>query len=104
VSDIAQAHLQAVKLCSSIDSGTFKVYNLGTGKGFSNLEIARSVEQVTGTNVNCEFGSRRLGDPDELVADPTKFIKDTEWNPQHSDLSTIVSTTYNWMKKHEMVS
>jgi UDP-glucose-4-epimerase GalE len=104
VSDIAQAHLQAVELCNSIDNGTFRAYNLGTGQGFSNLDIARSVEQATGIDVNYEFGPRRLGDPDELVADPTKFIKDTEWNPQHSDLSTIVSTTYNWMKKHEMVS
>jgi UDP-glucose-4-epimerase GalE len=104
VSDIAQAHLQAVELCNSIDNGTFRAYNLGTGQGFSNLDIARSVEQATGIDVNYKFGPRRLGDPDELVADPTKFIKDTEWNPQHSDLSTIVSTTYNWMKKHEMVS
>ena len=99
VSDIAQAHLQAVNLCDSLDKTTFRAYNLGTGQGFSNLEIARTVEEVTGFKLNSQFGPRRLGDPDKLIADPSNFINDTGWVPRHSDLVNLVKTTHTWMKE-----
>lgn len=104
VSDIAQAHVNALTLCDSFDTGTFKAYNLGTGNGYSNLEITQMVQAITGKVLLCKFGERREGDPDELIADPSLFIKDANWNPSHSDLKNIVSTTYNWMKKYELVS
>ena len=104
VSDIAQAHVNALDLCDKFDIGTFKAYNLGTGKGYSNLEITQMIQDVTGEVLLCKFGDRREGDPDELIADPSLFIKDAKWNPTNSDLKNIVNTTYNWMKKHEMVS
>ena len=99
VSDIAQAHLRAVELCDSLDKTTFRVYNLGTGQGFSNLEIARTVEEVTGSKLNYSFGPRRLGDPDQLTADPSNFVNDTGWIPKHSNLVTLVKSTHTWMKE-----
>ena len=104
VSDIAQAHVNALTLCDLFDTGTFKAYNLGTGTGYSNLEITQMVQNVTGKMLGCNFGPRREGDPDELIADPSAFIKDANWNPTHSDLKNIVKTTYDWMIKHEMVT
>jgi len=104
VTDIANAHVQAVELCNKLETGTFKAYNLGTGRGYSNLEIAQAVKHVTGSNLKIKFGPRRDGDPDELIADPSAFIKDANWAPIHSNLLTIVETTYNWMKLHEMGS
>jgi UDP-arabinose 4-epimerase len=104
VTDIANAHVQAVALCNKLDAGTFRAYNLGTGQGYSNLEIAAAVKQVTNSNLKIKFGPRRGGDPDELIADPSAFIKDANWAPIHSNLLTIVETTYNWMKLHEMAS
>jgi UDP-glucose-4-epimerase GalE len=104
VSDIAQAHVKALDLCDRFDTGTFKAYNLGTGTGYSNLEITQTVQTITGKILNCKLGPKREGDPDELVADPSAFIKDSNWKPEHSDLKNIVNTTYNWMKKHEVVS
>ena len=104
VSDIAQAHVNALALCDSFDIGTFKAYNLGTGTGYSNLEITQMVQKVTGKMLGCNFGPRREGDPDELIADPSAFISDANWNPKNSDLKNIVKTTYDWMIKHEMVT
>jgi UDP-arabinose 4-epimerase len=104
VTDIANAHVQAVELCDKLDNGTFRAYNLGTGHGYSNLEITQAVKHVTSSNLKIKFGSRRAGDPDELIADPSAFIRDANWAPIHSNLLTIVETTYNWMKLHEMAS
>ena len=99
VSDIAQAHLRAVELCDSLDKTTFRAYNLGIGQGFSNLEITRTVEEVTGLKLNSTFGPRRLGDPDKLIADPSNFINDTGWTPKFSNLEILVKTTHTWMKE-----
>lgn len=99
VTDIANAHIKAVKLCNTFDKGTFKAYNLGTGRGFSNLEIVQTAKYVTKSDIEVKFGQRREGDPDELIAEPSAFIKDAKWEPLQSNLSTILETTYNWMKK-----
>lgn len=99
VSDIASAHVQAADLAKTLDCGTFKAYNLGTGQGISNLEIVKAVESATGLDVDYELGPRRFGDPDELIADPTKFMSDTQWRPKYSQLETIVLTTLEWMEE-----
>ena len=104
VTDIANAHVQSVELCDKLSNGEFRAYNLGTGHGYSNLEITQAVKHVTESNLKINFGPRREGDPDELIADPSAFIKDANWAPIHSNLLTIVETTYNWMKLHEMDS
>jgi len=104
VSDIADAHVKAVVLANTFDKGTFRSYNLGTGRGFSNLEIVAAVKAVTKQHTKIIFGPQRVGDPAELVADPTDFIRDAGWTPLNSTLLKIVETTYDWMKKHEMVS
>lgn len=102
VTDIANAHVQAVELCDKLSKGEFRAYNLGTGHGYSNIEITQAVKHVTKGNLKINFGPRRAGDPDELIADPSAFIKDANWAPIHSNLLTIVETTYNWMKLHDM--
>jgi UDP-glucose-4-epimerase GalE len=104
VSDIADAHVKACELANTLDLGTFKVYNLGTGKGYSNLEIVESIKTITESHAKVNFGPRRIGDPDKLIADPSQFIKDTNWSPLNSNLYKIVETTFNWMKKHEMAA
>lgn len=98
VSDIADAHVRSVALAESLDDGTFRAYNLGTGQGYSNLEIVRGVEEVAG-EVDYQFGDALSVDPDMLIADASNFISDTNWQPKYSDLKTIVTTTWEWMKR-----
>lgn len=103
VSDIARAHIKAYEQSKYLDKGSFRSYNLGTGKGFSNKEIVEAVKNITGFDPIVKYGPRRAGDPDELIANPRQFIVDTGWMPINSNLDTIVETTFKWMKQYEMV-
>ena len=99
VSDLAQAHLEAVCLAEGMNPGDHRTYNLGTGRGFSNREVVEQVAAYAGTRLNWRFGPRRPGDPDQLYADPRRFMQDTAWLPMHSSIGEIASTTYKWFQK-----
>lgn len=94
VVDLAQAHILALNaLASDHKTG---VYNIGTGKGYSNLQVIKMVEKISGKKVKLTIGPRRPGDANELVADPSKIKQALGWKPQHSDLKTIITTAWNW--------
>lgn len=97
VTDIAEAHVKSIELADKLDHRLFQVYNLGTGIGYSNLEVVNACEKLIG-QLKYSYSSRRPGDPDKLIADPTKFKLETNWSHKYSDLETIIKTTYNWMK------
>ncbi|MBA5726983.1 MULTISPECIES: UDP-glucose 4-epimerase GalE [Bombella] len=96
VSDLADAHLRAI---SQINNRSV-TYNLGNGRGFSNLEIIKSVERVSGRKVPWIPAERRLGDPPILIADSTEIKKETGWTPRFSDIDEIVRTAFTWREKH----
>lgn len=94
VSDLASAHVLALK---ALDSGKqTAALNIGTGHGFSNMEIVRAVEEVTGRKVPYVVGGRRPGDPATLVAACDKARDVLGWAPQHSSLREIVETAWRW--------
>ena len=99
VNDLADAHLEAVCLAEGMQPGEYRAYNLGTGRGFTNHEVLEQVKALAGHNVKWRFGPRREGDPDELFSDPRRFMQDTTWQPQHSTVGDIATSTWNWMKK-----
>lgn len=76
------------------------VFNLGTGRGYSNIEVIEAVERVSGRKLPWEAAPRRGGDPATLVADPSQFMKDTGWSPHLSALDTIVETAFRWRESH----
>jgi UDP-glucose 4-epimerase len=94
VTDLAAAHLQALKLLMQGHSGG--VFNLGTGSGFSVREILRAIAAETGRNVPHAVKPRRAGDPTYLVADPTAARETLQFQPRHSDLTTIIRTAWAW--------
>jgi UDP-glucose-4-epimerase GalE len=96
VNDLAEAH--ALALHRLKDGAPSFAVNLGTGQGFSVLEIVKSVEKVTGRNVNRATGPRRPGDPPSLVAHPSRAQELLQWKATRS-LSDIVSTAWNWMQR-----
>src|ERR1700719_510396 len=70
VTDLADAHVLA---CQTMDGeGGFRAYNLGTGRGLSNLEIIAAARRRTGVEIPIKIGPRRAGDPPVLTADPGK--------------------------------
>ena len=95
VTDLAAAHIVCLK---AIDEQS-RVYNLGTGRGYSIMEVINAVEDVTGKKVEREFGPRRPGDPAKLVASSEKIKKELGWKPKYA-LKEIVQTAYAWHKSH----
>jgi UDP-glucose-4-epimerase GalE len=97
VTDLAAAHVLALK--ALLDDGPGGIYNLGTGTGHTNLEILDRIGTVVGIPVPLREASRRPGDPAELVADASRFRRDFGWEPQHSDLETIIRTAWDWLSR-----
>lgn len=97
VFDLAQAHILSLRALFSGNKSD--IFNIGTGKGFSNQEIIQMVEKVTAKKVNLKIGPRRPGDANTLFADNSKFCRKFNWQPKHSDLENIVKTAYLWHKK-----
>lgn len=89
IKDLAQAHYLALKYLDSKDSVS-DFFNLGTGNGFSVKEVIDTVQNVTNKKINVVYGQPREGDPAKLIADSSKAKKVLGWNPEFSDLNTIV--------------
>lgn len=87
--DLAIAHLLAMEQLNNSSSSPL-IYNLGTGKGFSVLEIINAAEKATGIKLNYQIGERRPGDPPILIADSQKAQKELDWKAQLSDPMTII--------------
>jgi UDP-glucose 4-epimerase len=97
VTDLAAAHLKALE---KLDEAPLLRLNLGTGSGFSNLQIVDAVSRVSGVKLNPKFGPRRPGDPPELVADPGEAFRLLQWKPGRSKLEDIVSDVLQWISEH----
>ena len=100
VEDLAEAHLMAYeRLRAGGESG---IFNLGNSVGFSVREVIRSVKRVTGKKIKVVETVRREGDPDILISDSTKAMKQLGWIPDHTELDDIVKSAWLWYQKdHE---
>jgi UDP-glucose-4-epimerase GalE len=96
VTDLADAHVRAIE--ALVAGRAIGARNLGTGRGSSNREVLAAVERVTGLRVPVAEAPRRPGDPPNLVADASRFCREFDWNPTHSDLDTIVETAWKWLQ------
>ena len=94
VTDLAQAHVLALKALESGASST--VYNLGNGQGFSVRQVINQAEAVTGKKIPVIIGPRRPGDPPRLVGDATRIRRDLGWQSEYADLSSILTTAWRW--------
>jgi len=97
VQDIAMAHVLALKKIESIGGGA---YNLGSGTGYSNLEMVEAVKKATGKAVDVEISPRRPGDPAVLVTDNSRARSELQWQPQYTNPGKIVADAWAWMLRH----
>jgi UDP-glucose 4-epimerase len=98
VADLADAHIRAL---AHLRKGGESVFlNLGTGRGYSVLEVIETARKVTGKPIPMRIEAPRPGDPPELVADPTRARAVLGWNPTMSDLATILRSQWEWRQKH----
>ena len=84
VVDLALAHLKALDRAKTVQGVEY--YNIGTGHGYSVLEVVHAYEEATGKQVNFEIGPRRPGDVAECFADATKAKELLGWEAQYNIL------------------
>jgi UDP-glucose 4-epimerase len=93
VKDLAQAHLLAL---DAITPGTFRVYNLGNGQGFTNMQVIDAIREVTGHPLPVDRQPRRPGDPAVLYASSEKARRELGWTPQHAALRDIIADQWHY--------
>ncbi|WEV45279.1 UDP-glucose 4-epimerase GalE [Streptococcaceae bacterium ESL0687] len=98
VEDLIDAHIKALEYLKA--GGKPQVFNLGSQKGFSNLEILEAARRVTGHEIPAVLADRRPGDPDSLYTSSQKAKDILGWSPSYQKIDDIVQTAWTWHKKH----
>jgi UDP-glucose 4-epimerase len=97
VVDLAVGHLKALEKLTS-NPGTV-IYNLGTGRGYSVLEVVSAFEQVSGEKINYKIVRRRSGDIAICYADPTKAERELNWSAK-MDLNEMCADVWRWQSNN----
>jgi UDP-glucose 4-epimerase len=98
VVDLADAHIRALNHLRR--GGASDYLNLGTGHGYSVLEVIEAARQVTGRDIRIRVERPRPGDAPRLVADPAKSKAVLDWVPTKSDLRSIIDSAWRWHQRH----
>lgn len=98
VADLADAHILALDFLRRGGDSVF--LNLGTGHGYSVLEVIECARQVTGRPIPMRIEAPRPGDPARLVADAARAQSVLGWKPAMSDLPSILRSQWLWRQKH----
>lgn len=93
VADLAEAHLLALDSCTP---GEHRIYNLGSGTGFSNKQVVDAIREVTGHPLPVEIAPRRPGDPAALYASSDRAKTELGWTPTRDSLHRIVSDAWTF--------
>lgn len=93
IRDLADAHMLALR---SNTPGIHRVYNLGSGSGYSVKQVIDVCRDVTGHEIPAEVAPRRAGDPATLIASSEKIKKELGWNPSRTDLRRIVEDAWEF--------
>ncbi|MEY8828732.1 UDP-glucose 4-epimerase GalE [Sedimentitalea sp. XS_ASV28] len=94
VSDLVDAHLLGLQWL--LDDKGSKVFNLGTGSGFSVREVIDHSRTVTNREVPYVTGPRRAGDATKLVSGSMRAEQELGWKPSRSDLRTMIADAWRW--------
>lgn len=98
VMDLAAGHIRALEHQQRSTAG-LHVFNLGTGRGISVLEIIEKFRAVSGQPIPYRIAPRRPGDIATCYANPTKAEKELGWRCER-DLDTMIRDTWNWQKQN----
>jgi len=96
VRDLADAHIAALE---ALDHGRSGVYNLGSGEGWSVLNVIDAASRVTGKRIPYSVGPRRGGDPARLVASSSLAERELGWKPRHLELGEMIESAWAWTRR-----
>lgn len=97
VVDLARAHILALE---ALADGESRVYNVGSGSGYSVREVIECARAVTGHPIPAVEAPRRPGDLPVLVADSAKIGRELGWETEFNSLEAIIETAWNWHRRH----
>lgn len=99
VVDLAKAHVIAMKrMLDNKHTDSVEIFNLGTGRGLSVLELINAFEEATGVKVPHKIGPRRAGDIEKIWADPKKANEVLGWTAV-ADIKDTMKNAWEWQKK-----
>ena len=96
VCDLVDAHVLGLKWLQ--DGNQCRVFNLGTGQGFSVREVIDAAAHVTNREVPCSKGPRRAGDATKLVSGSTRAGRDLGWTAARSTMPQMIADAWRWHK------
>ncbi len=94
VCDLVDAHILGLRWLQ--DGKPSRVFNLGTGRGFSNREVVEASRAVTNREVPCSDGPRRAGDATKLVSGSSRAKTELGWEPKRSTLQQMIGDAWRW--------
>ena len=97
VVDLALGHIKAVEKVEGSE-GLF-IYNLGTGKGYSVLDVVKAFEKASGVKIPYKIGPRRDGDISTCYSDPSKAYKELGWKAER-DIEEMCEDSWRWQKQN----
>ena len=95
--DLARGHISALKALER--NPGLMVHNLGTGQGYSVLDVIRAFEKATGKGVNYRIAARRPGDAPAVYSDPSKAERELGWKAER-DIVDMCRDAWNWQQKN----
>lgn len=96
VCDLVDAHVLGLKWL--LDGKGSRVFNLGTGSGFSVREVVDQAKHVTNRAVPIVEGARRPGDCTKLVSGSQRAVQELEWSPKRSSMREMIQDAWYWHK------
>ncbi len=98
VVDLAKAHVAAMARVLDKETDPVEVFNIGTGKGVSTLEVVEGFEKATGVKLNWSFAPRREGDIEKVWGNVDKANKVLGWKAE-TPLEDVLASAWKWQKK-----
>jgi len=98
ISDLIDAHIKALEYLLAGNGSDY--FNLGSGGGYSNMEILNAARSVTGLELAAVIGQRRGGDPDTLIASSEKAERVLGWTRRYTGIEDIIAAAWRWHERH----
>lgn len=96
IRDLADAHMLALETNTP---GNHRIYNLGSGAGYSVREVVEMCREVTGHPIPAEVTPRRAGDPAVLIASSDKIKQELGWDPSRTQLRRIIEDAWEFTRE-----
>lgn len=94
VMDLVEAHIKGLEWL--VEGNGSRVFNLGTGTGFSVSEVIAACKAATGREVPHRFGPRRPGDAAALISGSRRAVEELGWTPKRSTLEQMIADAWRW--------